>query len=224
MKIKEIFKHCESGRLFFMSDLHYNHFNVLSMDKRSFNSIDEMNSYIVEELKTKLTPGDTLFDLGDLFWSCNIETCKNVLESIPTKNIYKLMGNHDKPEIYIDRDGNSIHKYFKEIADIMDIKVEYNGTLYRVALSHYPIIDYNYMYGGGLHLFGHTHGHMDSWTQNNSRLMVDVGFSASLSKSCGSFLIPFDYIVEHFEKKTSGLKFTKWANEKYHEPEFWNKK
>ena len=224
MKIKEIFKHCEEGKLYFMSDLHYNHFNVLAMDKRDFDSIEKMNSYIVEELKTKLKPNDVLFDLGDLFWSCDIKTCEDVLNSIPTENRYKLMGNHDKPEIYMNRAGNSIYKHFKGIADIMDIKVEYNKTLYRVALSHYPILDFNHMYGGGLHLFGHTHGHLDNWLQRTPRLMVDVGFSANLSKNYGSFLIPFDYIVDYFLKKTDGLKFTKWANEKYHEPEFWNAK
>lgn len=222
MKIKDLFRHCDESRLFVMSDLHYNHKNVIKMDNRNFDSIEDMNTSILNELKEKLKPDDVLFDLGDLFWRCDIGVCRDFLDNIPTKNIYKILGNHDSYELFLPGNNNLCDK-FKVIADILDIRVDYKGKEYQVNLCHYPILDWNHMYHGGIHIHGHTHGHLDNWTESNNRLMVDVGYNSNISREYGSFIIPFSYIIEHFDKKTSGIKYSKWAGEKYHEPEFWCK-
>ncbi len=225
MKIKQPFIITADSNVFFMSDLHYGHKNIIDIDKRPFQDIEEMNTYIVEELKTKLRPTDILFDLGDLFWkSSNIKICREVIDSIPTKNLYKVMGNHDPYKHYLDSLTNSLFDRFIQVGDIFDIRIDYEGKEYEIALSHYPILDWNHMYSGGLHIYGHTHGHTDSWVSRGSRLMVDVGFSASLSKEYGSFIIPFDYILKHFMAKTGGIKFSEWAKIEYHKPELWNEK
>lgn len=228
MKIKEPFIVTAESNVFFMSDLHYGHNNILEIDKRPYNTIDDMNSYIVKELKTKLRPTDVLFDLGDLFWkSTNIKRCREVLDSIPTKNIYKILGNHD-PYKHYSMLGygkqNNLCDRFVYISDLLDIWIKYEKKDYLIALSHYPIFDWNHMYHGGLHIYGHTHGHTDEWVRNNPRLMVDVGFSASLAKEYGSFIIPFTYILDHFKAKTGGVKFSEWASSKYHECSTWNNK
>ena len=55
MKIKEAFNIGEGhGRLWFMSDLHYNHANVIKFNKRPFETVEEMNEYIEEELAVKV--------------------------------------------------------------------------------------------------------------------------------------------------------------------------
>jgi calcineurin-like phosphoesterase family protein len=208
-----------------MSDLHYGHKNILEIDKRPYESIEAMNEYIVRELKTKLRTSDILFDLGDLFWkSINIKECRNVLDSIPTKNIYKVVGNHDPYKHYIEAPTNSLYDHFLKIGDIFDIRIEYENTEYEIALSHYPILDWNHMYQGGLHIYGHTHGHTDRWVQGGSRLMVDIGFSADLAKEYGSFIIPFETVLEHFKNKTGGMSFKEWAQIEYHKPSMWNEK
>lgn len=228
MKINKPFEITTDSNVFFMSDLHYGHKNILEIDKRPYSTIEEMNSSIVEELKTKLRPSDVLFDLGDLFWrTINIKECRNVLDSVGTKNIYKVVGNHDLYKHYIPGDigkPNNLCDKFKVVADILDIHIKYNKSEYLVSLCHYPILDFNHMYHGGLHIYGHTHGHTDTWVDSESRLMVDIGFSANLAKEYGSFIVPFSYILEHFRNKTSGVNFREWAQTKYHEPELWNDK
>lgn len=225
MKIRPTFKITADSNVFFMSDLHYGHKNILEIDKRPYESIEAMNEYIVRELKTKLRPSDILFDLGDLFWkSINIKECRNVLDSIPTKNIYKVVGNHDPYKHYIEAPTNSLYDHFLKIGDIFDIRIEYENTEYEIALSHYPILDWNHMYQGGLHIYGHTHGHTDRWVQGGSRLMVDIGFSADLAKEYGSFIIPFETVLEHFKNKTGGMSFKEWAQIEYHKPSMWNEK
>ena len=229
MKIKTPFTIPADSNIFFMSDLHCGHKNILGIDRRPYPTIEAMNEYIVRELKTKLRPSDILFDLGDLFWkSTNIKECREVLDSIPTKNIYKVIGNHDSYKHYIPEnigETNNLCDRFMRVADIYDIHIKtQEGSEYLVSLSHYPILDWNHMYQGGLHIYGHTHGHTDSWVQRGSRLMVDVGFSAFLATNYGSFIIPFSEILRHFKNKTGGTSFSEWAKTKYHEPEFWNTK
>ena len=228
MKINKPFIITAESNVFFMSDLHYGHENIIEIDKRPYNTIEDMNSYIVQELKTKLWPTDILFDLGDLFWrTTNIKKCREVLDQIPTRNLYKVVGNHDPYKHYIPEekgDTNNLCDRFIKVADLLDIHIKIETNEYLVQLCHYPIMDFNHMYHGGLHIFGHTHGHIDSWVNSESRLMVDVGFSASLAKEYGSFIIPFEYILDHFKKKTGGLKFLDWAKLKYHESNLWNDK
>lgn len=229
MKIRTPFEITAGSNVFFMSDLHYSHKNILEIDKRPYNTIEEMNSYIVRELKTKLRPTDVLFDLGDLFWrTTNIKECREVLDQIPTKNIYKVVGNHDPYKHYLPENTggtNNLCDRFVKVADLYDIHIKaQDGQEYLVSLSHYPILDWNHMYQGGLHIYGHTHGHTDRWVQSGSRLMVDVGFSAGLAKEYGSFIIPFETILEHFKAKTGGISFKEWAQVEYHKPELWNEK
>ena len=225
MKIRPSFEITADSNVFFMSDLHYGHKNIIDIDKRPYESIEKMNEYIVRELKTKLRPTDILFDLGDLFWkSINIKICREVLDSIPTKNIYKIIGNHDPYKHYIEAPTNSLYDRFLKLGDIFDVRIKYEGVEYEIALSHYPILDWNHMYQGSLHIYGHTHGHTDKWVQEGSRLMVDVGFSAGLCKEYGSFIVPFEVILEHFKEKTSGMRFSEWASIEYHKPSMWNEK
>ena len=225
MKIKTPFEITAESNVFFMSDLHYGHKNIIEIDKRPYDTIESMNEYIVQELKTKLRPTDILFDLGDLFWkSTNIKTCREVLDSIPTQNLYKVLGNHDQYKHYLNSPTNSLYDRFINIADLCDIVIKYDEKEYQVVLSHYPVLDWNHMYIGSLHIYGHTHGHTDNWVNKGPRLMVDVGFSASLAKNYGSFIIPFSAIIDHFKVKTGGVEFRKWAQIEYHKPELWNEK
>ena len=51
MKIKKPFTTAGSGKIYFISDLHYGHENVIKYDSRPFKDVTEMNNYILEELK-----------------------------------------------------------------------------------------------------------------------------------------------------------------------------
>ena len=202
----------DNGNIYFMSDLHYNHSNVLKMDNRGFSDIGAMNDYIEDALQKTLKPEDILFDLGDLFWNCTVDTCEKVLNKIKCKRIYKIMGNHDKFGLYYNQ--APLKKYFKVISDLLDFNIQgQDGKKYFITASHYPILDFNGMYHGGLHLFGHTHGHIDSWVDKSSRLMVDLGFAGNLAKELGTFIIPFQEILNHFYKKTGGVDFNNWISE-----------
>lgn len=217
MKIKEIFDlRKPGGQIYFMSDLHYNHANVIRLSKRTdFYDVYAMNSYIEKELSEVIKPEDIIFDLGDTTWRLQAHEAKAFWEGIPSKNIYKIMGNHDKYALY--RGTNPLlQKYFRLICDMLEITViDTDGTVIPIFMMHYPSIDFPGMYRGGIHIFGHTHGHLDSMLEKDPRLMVDVGFDGNLAKSVGSFLISIDDILDYFYEKTQGDEFSKYAKENF---------
>jgi len=208
MKIEGTFK--DEGNIFFVSDLHYGHENIIRFCNRPFAGVDEMNAQIREELSSKLDENSILFDLGDLSHRASENDVCDLLDAIPTKNIYKVMGNHDKHKMYFGK-SDSLRKRFKVLCDLAEIKVERDSKEYRVILSHYPLISWNCMNKGSIHLHGHTHGNLDSFASERSSLMVDVGYDATLAKGIGSFVIPFGAVLDHFYAKTGGEEFGAWV-------------
>ena len=73
-------------KVWFMSDLHYNHINILRINQRKFDEIDQMNQYILTELKEKVSSDDFLFDLGDLIWREGPAEIKKISEVLPVRS------------------------------------------------------------------------------------------------------------------------------------------
>lgn len=220
MRIKEAFDlRTMKGTIFFMSDLHYNHTNVLKLSKRDdFCDIWAMNSYIENELK-KVGPDDVVFDLGDMMWKVQTGDAMNLLQSIPSKNLYKVVGNHDAYNFYRGSQP-ALGKYFKIIADILDITVvDMDGTVIPIVLEHYPSLDWNGRYRGSLMIHGHCHGHVDDINESGTELRVDVGFDGKLAKSLDSFLVSIDDVLDYFYDKTKGVSFKDWADKNLHNNE-----
>lgn len=200
-------------KIFLMSDLHYQHKNILHLDNRNYKSLSEMEEKIRLELIQTLTDDSILIDLGDMFFGTRDSKFYELMSCIPCP-IYKILGNHDK-ESYIRKNSD----LFEDISDLIILEV---GSQ-KITLTHYPIIDFPYMYHGGIEIFGHTHGHIDKFINSIPYLMLDIGFSAGFSKKSGTFLHTLKNIYEFFDRKTGGLTYSDWANKKYHNKDsLWN--
>lgn len=211
MKLTELLK-TTTGRILFMSDLHYDHENVIRFDGRPFSSIYEMNRSILYELEKNVHTDDILIDLGDLFWKCSDNEIKEVLDRIHPWKFYKIIGNHDKWPVY-----QRLGKYFDLVCDQLDIKVEHEGKQYQLALSHYPMVSWNHKPRGAFMIHGHCHGNIDQFNNDSYDLRVDVGYGGSLAREVGSFLIPFDNIFQHFTKKAGTDDFKEYVQNKCNE-------
>lgn len=212
MKIKEAFNVGENhGKLWFMSDLHYNHANVIKFNNRPFNSVEEMNTYIETELIEKVGPSDIIFDMGDLFWKTDEDSMEQVIKSASPKEWYKILGNHDNWNVYKVSD---IGKMFTLISDLLEINVNYQGKNYKLVLCHYPMVSWRDKSRGSLMISGHCHGNIDTFNDESPDLRVDVGFDGGLAKKVGSFLISFEDIFEHMKKKSGGEDFMKYVQAK----------
>ena len=138
--------------VFFTSDLHLGHENVIKFDNRPFSSVEEMDEELISRWNKKVAPGDLVYVLGDLIWKARNNDADDILRSLNGQKIL-IKGNHDR----------FLHnaKAKKELAGIKDydditVKLK-DGTLKRCILSHYFIPFYNGHFYGAIHLHGHSH-------------------------------------------------------------------
>lgn len=186
-----------------MSDLHYNHANVIRFDNRPFNNVEEMNNYIEMELINNIDSKDVLFDLGDMFWKSDIHTIKKVMGYAKPWKFYKAIGNHDNREIW---DKNKTLS--TEVSDLFDVKIEHEGVRYPLVLCHYPIVSWNQKPRGSWCIHGHCHHNIDKFNENSPDLRVDIGFDGK------KLLWSFEDLLEYMKKKAKTDNFYEYAQTK----------
>lgn len=197
------------GEVYVMSDLHIGHENVLRFDSRPFETVEEMNSSIIGELE-KLRSNDILIDLGDMFWNLTEDECIDILKKIKVHKFYKAVGNHDKDLYYYGKDGR-LGSFFTQMSDILDLRIKWEGHTYRLALSHYPLLEWNHKNHGSVMVHGHSHGSLDVYDRSSTDLRVDIGYNSLLARETGSFLVPIKRVIEYFRQRTGGMAFGDWA-------------
>ena len=162
-------------RLYFTSDTHYNHTNICrgvtrwtdAEDiTRDFKTLDEMNDRIVNGINMLVGQDDILFHLGD--WSFGgFESIYKFRDRINCKNIHLVLGNHDH---HIERDREGIRRLFTSVHQYVELEVD---KQYNYVLMHYPIMSWNKMNDGVIHLHGHVHLPPDRRIGKGK--MMDVG-------------------------------------------------
>ena len=93
---------------------------------------------------------DILFHLGD--WSFGgFESITEFRNRINCKNIHLILGNHDH---HIERNKGDIRNIFTSVNQYLELNV---NNEYNFVLMHYPLISWNRMNEGVIHLHGHVH-------------------------------------------------------------------
>lgn len=139
-------------KVFFTSDLHLGHENVIGFDKRPFSSVEEMDNELIERWNNKVGKGDLVYVLGDMIWKTSTNEAHKIIQKL-NGQIILIKGNHDR---FLH---NSLVKNtLAGIKDFDDICVELeNGNKRRVILSHYFMPFYIGARNGAIHLHGHAH-------------------------------------------------------------------
>ncbi|MBN2694040.1 metallophosphoesterase [bacterium] len=109
--------------IYFTSDTHFGHSNIISYTKRPFKTVKEMNSAILGGIL--LSENDILIHLGDVFYKNEGELNFLYLLKKHKKNIL-ILGNHDTK--------SSLNPYFDEI--YQNYIFEYNGV--KIECVHHP--------------------------------------------------------------------------------------
>lgn len=136
----------DGSRVYFTSDTHFNHTNIISYCQRPFKNVDEMNERIIANWNDVVGEDDIIFHLGDFCLGGAAEWTK-LLDRLNGK-IYLIMGNHDRKNIrqgFMDR--------FEYVAMQMHIEVGKQ----RIYLNHYPFLCFEGGYKDVWQLFGHVH-------------------------------------------------------------------
>ena len=82
-------------KVFFTSDLHFGHANVIEFDNRPFATVEEMDSELIRRWNEKVGKGDLIYVLGDMIWKTRNGDAKNLIRSL-NGQIILIKGNHDR--------------------------------------------------------------------------------------------------------------------------------
>ena len=169
-----------TGVVWITSDPHYNHKNICrsvtnwrtqdgdvpTYNTRDFQSIDQMNDALVNNINFKVGQNDTLIILGDIAFG-GFESIGKFLDRLVCKNIHLVLGNHDH---HIRNNRENIQEFFISVSDYLQVRINDQDFV----LSHYPFSSWNGLNKGVIHLHGHVHlSNQNKWG-NGKRLDVGV--------------------------------------------------
>ncbi|WNO29873.1 metallo-dependent phosphatase 1 [Bacillus phage SDFMU_Pbc] len=84
--------------IYFTSDSHFWHKNILDFEKRPYSYVEEMNEGMIQTWNNNINHNDIVYHLGD-FSLTNYENTVDVLSKLNGK-IVLIKGNHDKSKHY----------------------------------------------------------------------------------------------------------------------------
>ena len=145
------------SRTWFTSDLHLGHRNVIDHCSRPFADVREMDEALLDGWNSRVQPGDDVWVVGD-FALGSAETVAHYLRRLRGRK-HLVHGNHD-------RGAARTIKCWASSQPLADIVVE--GR--RIILLHYALRVWPAHLHGSLHLYGHSHGHLQG-----DRQSLDVG-------------------------------------------------
>lgn len=135
---------------------------------RPFDSIEEHNAAIQDNINQDVGPKDTLVILGDVAFGSATRLAK-WFDDLRCKNICLVYGNHDDTvKTLVKREP----KRFRRVGDVLEFKIPYANAQVHVFCSHYAHRVWNKSHWGSYHVYGHSHGSLPD--DPNARSM-DVG-------------------------------------------------
>jgi calcineurin-like phosphoesterase family protein len=153
------------NNIYFTSDTHWAHKNIITYSNRPFTSVTEMDEALIKNWNNVVKSNDEIYHLGDFTFSKDHKYITNILKRLNGK-IHLIWGNHDedmKRVIYNNRTLVTSTDYYKEI--------KINKQL--ICLFHYGQRVWNRSHHGSIHLYGHSHGTLPPYGKS-----VDVGVDA----------------------------------------------
>lgn len=134
--------------IWFTSDQHFSHSNIIDYCNRPFDDVNEMNEEIIDRHNEVVGPNDTVYNLGDFAFFRNADITEWI-DLLNGKQVF-IKGNHDK---WLGAD---------ELPQILEITPRVkNGHKQKVIMCHYPLASWNGSFHGSIHVFGHCHGNYE---------------------------------------------------------------
>lgn len=144
-------------KTFFTADHHFGHRNIIQFCQRPFDSIEEHNAHLIEAWNNIVSPGDTVWHLGDFAYRGDPISARKIFDKLNGIK-HLIIGNHDRPAVK--------NLPWASVDKMADITVD--GQ--RIVLCHYGLRVWNAMRYGTLHFYGHSHGNLPGNSQS-----CDVG-------------------------------------------------
>lgn len=193
-------------KIWFTSDLHFNHTNLLKIGKgRPFSSIEEHDETLIDNWNKVVDKGDLVYILGDISINCEHDKLADYFKRLNASK-HLILGNHDrKKEVAFLLKDNLI----QSMRNYHEIKYNLNEKVYKLILNHYPILEFNGAFKTKpdltyIHCYGHTHG-----VNNYDKIYKKLGFLAyHVGVDTNNYTpVCIDSIIEKAEKQL--IKFNK---------------
>lgn len=135
--------------IYFTSDTHFGHRGILRYQRGNhFSSVEEMDKYLVDIWNKTIPKNALVYHLGDFSFKGTGYT-RDILKSLNGR-IHLIRGNHDKGL------SKTLCEEFMWVKDMYTVKHE--GRKY--VLCHFPLLSWDMMHYGTIHLHGHCHGNL----------------------------------------------------------------
>lgn len=130
--------------IYFISDTHFYHTNIIKYCNRPFNNVEDMNELIIDNWNSIVSDTDTIYHLGDFCLSSDNDI-KSIFNRLNGNKIL-IRGNHDRKSV----------KFYENIG----FKVLTHAPIiideYKLMLSHVPLLD-TIIKDGYINIHGHIH-------------------------------------------------------------------
>lgn len=181
------------SNIWFISDTHFGHANVIKYCDRPFSSADEMDEAIVTNWNSVVRKGDLVYHLGDVCF-LKPDRARSLLDRL-SGQIFLVKGNHDREQVL-----KACASRFVWVRDYHELTVSASRGPFltigdqKIVLCHFPFMTWNKSHRGSWHLHGHCHGNLPD---DPGALRIDVGVD------CHGFMpVSLDRVRELMSLKT----------------------
>lgn len=154
-------------KVYFTSDSHFCHTNIIGYCNRPFLSADKMDQYMIQAWNETVRPGDLVYHLGDFmitgYSRKHVDKVDTLLKKLNGNKIL-IRGNHDAPAV-LEAKG------WSKVYNITHVNIHDH----RFILCHYAMRTWQFKAHGSIHLYGHSHGNLPPIEGDRS---MDVGVDA----------------------------------------------
>lgn len=169
----------KADKLFFTSDTHFGHENIMKFTTRKFDTIEDMNDYIIERWNEVVPEDGVVIHCGDVSWRGK-EYTEGIIKKLNGK-IILIQGNHDNIKICT---------IFDEYYDMVKIDaLNDNNERIQIHACHYPFEEWDGSNKGVIHIHGHQHNSKETRIRTENK--IDVGLDGNDLK-----VYPFTEIIE----------------------------
>ena len=145
---------------YYISDIHFGHYNIIRMDGRPFENTEEMDKAIIKNWNDRVTDTDEVYIVGDVGFKGNPP--QDYLKQLNGKKIL-IIGNHDLN--WADRNSKGYNReamsYLTRWDKMMQIQDNLDGEQVVIQLCHYPIVEWNRFFRGDYLVYGHIHNNLN---------------------------------------------------------------
>lgn len=155
----------------YIADLHFGHKSAIDFDHRPFADVEEMDQALIQLWNSKVSAEDHIYILGDFAYRSQKPEEWYLSRLLGRKHL--VIGNHDYKLLKND----AAMAYFDSVDKMMHVAD--NGS--QICLCHFPIIDWNGMYRGSWHIYGHIHNASNASASYMKKLERALNASACIN-------------------------------------------